>query len=496
MIWGNTPRSFPPAFSILGYDVGGTRVLFSPNDTFIVLVVVGTALALAALFQRTTIGLKMRASAFAPEVARMLGVRVGHMFTLGWALAALVGSLAGLLVAPSVFVGPNQFDPILIFGFTAAVLGGLDSPVGAAVGGIILGLALSYVSGYEGSDDGHPGGARDPARGPDDPPRRAVHEHPGAARMTLAGEPPARPAQHAAALARAGRSSPASCCSWPARRSSSFRDLQLASGAYYFAVLAGLTVLTGLSGQISLGHGALMAVGAYTVALLIGNEHWALVPALVAATVVTTLVGALLGAGASRLRGPYLAGATLAFAVGLPAVAEKYSATFGGANGLVINPPTPPASLGASFPLERWEAWIAGAGALVVLFAMNNLVHSGIGRSLRAVRDDEIAASLCGLRVGRVQTLAFVVSAACAGLAGGLLAVVLQLAAPGAFELVAVAVAADGDRARRARLARRRGLGRRRAGPAAGLDERPRPLLLTVHAGVRQPAACDLRASC
>ncbi len=151
MIWGNTPRSFPPAFSILGYDIGGTRVLFSPNDTFIVLVVVATALALAALFQRTTIGLKMRASAFAPEVARMLGVRVGHMFTLGWALAALVGSLAGLLVAPSVFVGPNQFDPILIFGFTAAVLGGLDSPVGAAVGGIILGLALSYVSGYEGS---------------------------------------------------------------------------------------------------------------------------------------------------------------------------------------------------------------------------------------------------------------------------------------------------------------------------------------------------------
>jgi branched-chain amino acid transport system permease protein len=93
----------------------------------------------------------MRAAAFQPEVARMLGVRVGRMFTLGWALAALVGSLAGLLVAPAVFVGPNQFDPILIFGFTAAVLGGLDSPVGAVVGGVALGLVLSYVSGYEGA---------------------------------------------------------------------------------------------------------------------------------------------------------------------------------------------------------------------------------------------------------------------------------------------------------------------------------------------------------
>jgi branched-chain amino acid transport system permease protein len=151
MIWGNTPRSFPPAFSIRGYDVGGTRVLFAPNDTFTVLVVAGVAALLAVLFQRTSVGLKMRAAAFQPEIARMLGVRVGRMFTLGWALAALVGSLAGLLVAPSVFVGPNQFDPILIFGFTAAVLGGLDSPVGACVGGLLLGLALSYVSGYEGA---------------------------------------------------------------------------------------------------------------------------------------------------------------------------------------------------------------------------------------------------------------------------------------------------------------------------------------------------------
>ncbi|HEV3047525.1 MAG TPA: branched-chain amino acid ABC transporter permease [Solirubrobacteraceae bacterium] len=216
---------------------------------------------------------------------------------------------------------------------------------------------------------------------------------------------------------------------------SPYRDLQLASGSYYFIVLSGLTVLTGLSGQISLGHGALMAVGAYTVALLVGNEHWALVPALAAATAISAAVGVLVGAAASRLRGPYLAGATLAFAVGLPALAEKYSGTFGGANGLEINPPTVPSWLGLSFPLERWEAWIAGIGALVVVFAMNNLVRSGVGRSFRAVRDDEIAASLCGMHVGRVQTLAFVVSAACAGLGGGMLAVVLQLAAPGAFQL-------------------------------------------------------------
>ncbi len=151
MIWGNSPRSFPAAFSIRGYQVGSTRLLFAPNDTFIVLVVIAVALGLGLLFTRTSLGLRMRAAAFAPEVARLLGVRVGHMFTVGWALAAVAGALAGVLVAPNVFLGPNSFDPILISGFVAAVLGGLDSPPGAVIGGLVLGLALSYVSGYEGS---------------------------------------------------------------------------------------------------------------------------------------------------------------------------------------------------------------------------------------------------------------------------------------------------------------------------------------------------------
>jgi branched-chain amino acid transport system permease protein len=107
---------------------------------------------LVLLFRRTSLGLQMRASAFAPEIARLLGVRVGRMFTAGWALASLAGSLAGVLVAPDVFVAPNNFDPVLVFGFTAAVLGGLESPPGALVGGLVLGLALSYVSGYAGSE--------------------------------------------------------------------------------------------------------------------------------------------------------------------------------------------------------------------------------------------------------------------------------------------------------------------------------------------------------
>ncbi|HEY2603904.1 MAG TPA: branched-chain amino acid ABC transporter permease [Thermoleophilaceae bacterium] len=214
-----------------------------------------------------------------------------------------------------------------------------------------------------------------------------------------------------------------------------FTNLRLATVAYYFTALAGLTVLTGLNGQISLGHGALMAVGAYATVILVGRTGLPLGAALVAAAVITALVGVVVGAAASRLRGPYLAGATLAFAIGLPGLADRYPHAFGGENGLNVAPPTPPASLGLNFPLERWEAWIACVCALVVFLVLANLLRSRVGRAFRAVRDDEVAAQLAGLNVARTQVLAFVVSAACAGLGGGALVVVTQLAAPGAFVL-------------------------------------------------------------
>ncbi|MEU0508103.1 branched-chain amino acid ABC transporter permease [Amycolatopsis sp. NPDC006125] len=152
MVFGGTPQSYPPAFSIAGFQSGGRQILFSPNDLWIVGVVLAVMVVLAVVFRRTSAGLRMRATAFAPEVARLLGVRVGRMLTVGWALAAVVGAVAGVLIAPSTFVSPTAFDAVLVFGFTAAVIGGLDSPPGAVVGGVALGLVLSFVSGYLGPD--------------------------------------------------------------------------------------------------------------------------------------------------------------------------------------------------------------------------------------------------------------------------------------------------------------------------------------------------------
>ena len=152
MIWGNAQaHSYPPAFSFIGYRVGDRRLLFSPNDLFIVVTVLAFVIVLYLLFQQTPLGLQMRAAAFNPEVARMLGVRVGRMLTLGWALAAAMGALAGVLAAGTTAgyvqtIGP--FDILLVYGFTAAVIGGLDSPVGAVIGGLLLGLLLSYSNAY------------------------------------------------------------------------------------------------------------------------------------------------------------------------------------------------------------------------------------------------------------------------------------------------------------------------------------------------------------
>jgi len=217
-------------------------------------------------------------------------------------------------------------------------------------------------------------------------------------------------------------------------RLSPYRDYQMAEVAAYVTAVAGLTVLIGLSGQISIGNGAFMAIGGYASALVLIHLHWPLELVLLVSVVAAALAGALFGVAAARLRGPYLAGATLMLAVALPSIANQFPSLFGGDQGLTVAI-TPPAFLGATFPPTRWQAWVTCAGALITLILLANLSRSRVGRSWRAVRDDEVAAALSGLNVARLQILAFVVSAACAGLAGGLLAIVTGLVAPGAFTI-------------------------------------------------------------
>ena len=145
-IWTPQIRTFPSAFPSRGIHVGG--VTFSLQDIGTLALTIGAVIVLWVFFQFTKVGLGMRAAALRPGAARLVGVRVGWTLALGWGLAAVLGAIAGLMIAPSVFLQPTMMDTILIYAFAAAVVGGIESPAGAVVGGLGLGVLLNLLGSY------------------------------------------------------------------------------------------------------------------------------------------------------------------------------------------------------------------------------------------------------------------------------------------------------------------------------------------------------------
>ena len=123
-------------------------VAFSSQDLGIIAVSLASLGAISVFFKKTKVGLAMRAAALYPESSRTLGVRVGWMLALGWGMAAAVGALSGLMIAPVVLLDPNMMQGILVYAFAAAVLGGIESPLGAVVGGLMLGVGLNLIGAY------------------------------------------------------------------------------------------------------------------------------------------------------------------------------------------------------------------------------------------------------------------------------------------------------------------------------------------------------------
>jgi branched-chain amino acid transport system permease protein len=144
--WSGEPQSLKSPFGTDTFDVGG--VVIAAQDIGTIAVSIGIVILLWLLFQFTKVGLALRAAAVNPEEARLVGVRVSWMLALGWGLAAVLGAVAGLLTAPTVGLDPTMMAPILIYAFAAAVLGGIDSPLGAVVGGLILGVLLNLIGVY------------------------------------------------------------------------------------------------------------------------------------------------------------------------------------------------------------------------------------------------------------------------------------------------------------------------------------------------------------
>lgn len=198
---------------------------------------------------------------------------------------------------------------------------------------------------------------------------------------------------------------------------------QLSVVLMYFIGILSITFLTGLSGQISLGQGALMAVGGYTCALVVlnlGLNYW---QSIIIAVFASLVAGWILGITAARLSGPYLAGTTLVIALAIPSLANRFESVFGGDVGLSVdfgNPPEWLSSAIGEIGYEQWQLFATLPFASIALYLALNLFKSRTGRSWRAVRDHEIAASLAGINVQRIKIFTFVVASGFAGLAGAM----------------------------------------------------------------------------
>jgi branched-chain amino acid transport system permease protein len=217
-----------------------------------------------------------------------------------------------------------------------------------------------------------------------------------------------------------------------------FRTVQLATVGAYFIAILGLDVLTGHSGQISLGHGAFMAVGAYTTAILMANHGVRDLWTIPIAAGVAGGIGLLAGVPALRLSGLYLALATFGIAVVLPTILKKFDHFTGGSTGIALfGKPSQTGHGGGIWGLTN-NQWLYAltwtVGGLVFLIAWW-LLDSRFGRSLRAIRDSELAATAYGVNRAKYKVLAFGVSAAFAGVAGALFAINVAYVAPDTFPI-------------------------------------------------------------
>ena len=212
------------------------------------------------------------------------------------------------------------------------------------------------------------------------------------------------------------------------------RSYQGAQVAIFAIAISSIVLLTGFSGQISLGHGALMAVGGYSAVLVQSHLNLPYPIAFLIGGAVGGAAGFLLGIAAARLQGPYLAGTTLALAVGIPSLANQFH-ILGGEQGLTFDIGTAPSWIGKDFSQYRWFFWVAVVAALLIYWLLRNLLSTRYGRRWRAVRANPTAAALAGINVGKAKVLAFTLSSAVAGLAGSLYAMLLGLVAPLAFTL-------------------------------------------------------------
>lgn len=432
-IYSYVIQSFPSPFPKRPVKVG--NIVFGLHDLGVIGVTFVLLLVLYLFFRHTDLGLAMRAAAQNRVSSRLVGIRVSWMLALGWGLAALFGAVAGMMVAPVVFLEPNMMGGIMIYAFAAATLGGFTSPGGAVVGGLLVGVAENLAGTYI--------------------PFIGTELKLTVALMLILLVLLVKPSGlfGKAEISRVWEmKSPTGVPEWVEVDwrwkitgllialiiafflpfvLSSYRLFQFTLVYVYAIALLGLNLLTGYNGQISLGHGAFYAIGAYTAAILTHQWDIAYGWTIPVAGLVCLLVGFLFGIPALRLEGLYLALATFSLALSIPQILKYFENWTGGVQGIIISKPTAP--FGSSLSPDQWLYFLA-LGILSVSFWIGwNLLRGRVGRAIIAIRDHPIAAEAMGIKNALYKSLTFGVSAMYTGIAGALGAIVVQFVAPDSF---------------------------------------------------------------
>ena len=444
VVWGSQPYALPAFSGERPLALGGVLV---PSQGPWVLGALGlTIVGLWWLLARTGFGQALRACAENPQAARLMGIGVPGMMLFSFTLAAGLGALGGIVIAPATSL---QFDAGRLFtvsGFIAVAIGGIGSLPGAVAGGLLLGIAQQMATAYVSSLFSsalalgllllvlvvRPGGllAGGAARREDVRTEARITSH--AARL-----PPRTALAGGVLLLAVGLAVPVVTPDGEVLAA-------LVIALILFVALIGLDVLMGYAGQVSLGQGGFMAIGGYTSAWLAVTYDTAPVLGLLAGMALAVLCALLLSLVTLRLRGLYLALATLAFGLLVESCVIGFDDVTGGPSGLVGIPAFSVAGFEFDTP-QRMFLLVLGVAAVLVA-AVSGVVASPFGRAMQAVRTDQLAAAALSIPVVRVKLAAFAFSAATAALAGGLLAFQFRFLSPDmvgagrSFELVSMMV--------------------------------------------------------
>jgi branched-chain amino acid transport system permease protein len=428
VIWGSQPYAMPPFLGEAPLVLGPIRI---PTQAFWVFGATAVCIAgLWFLIARTKLGKGLRACAENPAAASLMGIGVPRMTLLSFALATLIAAIAGVVVAPTTSL---QFDTGRLFtisGFVAAAIGGIASFPGAVIGGLFLGLVTQLSTAYISSLFStaisllillvvliwRPQGLIQSG---------VVRRQDTRDEVKAAG--------HAAKLpARLG---------WPLAALALLvavviplvvTDNGIMSGlviaAILFMTLMGLDVLMGYAGQVSLGQAGFMAIGGYTSGYLSINCEVEPLLAILAGIGVSLACALVLSVVTLRLRGLYLALATLAFGLLVDSCAVGFLDITGGPSGLVGIPSF--SAAGFTFATPRAMYYLVLALDVIILIGLVGAMRSGFGRALKAIRSDQMAAAALGINTVRYKLAAFMISVTLASLAGSMYAFFFNFLSP------------------------------------------------------------------